>query len=251
MGLDLIKIITEQGTGITYRITKDSYKVYSQYEYLGWLITIRTWEPYFSDETKLEAFATPTKYSHILDIDNYEDAENEEGHYWEEKLGLEKIYHENFVMTEFSFEDDAYYYEEFMISIKPDDHRRYSLDDYDSESIILQQIVKEITDIVEPPNNDCYSFLYEKKTKLVVLKQIQRKSIPNKTGKRKNGFKNQAWAALVKERDKKCTVCGSVYDLHAHHIKPYKNHPELRLDVNNGTTLCGSCHRDWHKKNGK
>jgi len=91
----------------------------------------------------------------------------------------------------------------------------------------------------------------KKRPKTVVLKQIQRKSITPKTSKRKSGFLNQAWAAMVKERDQKCMECKSIYDLHAHHIKAYKDNPELRLDVNNGITLCGSCHRNWHKMNGR
>ena len=85
----------------------------------------------------------------------------------------------------------------------------------------------------------------------IVLKQVYKKSITPKVGKRKTGFLHQAWASLVKDRDKKCTECGSVYDLHAHHIKQYKSHPELRNDVNNGITLCGNCHRKWHSENGR
>jgi 5-methylcytosine-specific restriction endonuclease McrA len=34
--------------------------------------------------------------------------------------------------------------------------------------------------------------------------------------------------------------------MHAHHIKPYQTHPELRFEVSNGETLCYRCHWAEH-----
>ena len=58
------------------------------------------------------------------------------------------------------------------------------------------------------------------------------------------------WRMNVFDRDGfTCQLCGQVGGkLNAHHIKPYAKYPELRLDVNNGITLCERCHRALHKK---
>ena len=39
---------------------------------------------------------------------------------------------------------------------------------------------------------------------------------------------------------KSCDIVG--IKLHADHIKPYANYPELRLEITNGRTLCVPCH---------
>ena len=58
------------------------------------------------------------------------------------------------------------------------------------------------------------------------------------------------WRKNVFERDNyTCQVCGKVGGtLNAHHIKSFALHKKLRLDVNNGITLCEKCHKEVHKK---
>lgn len=64
--------------------------------------------------------------------------------------------------------------------------------------------------------------------------------------KRSKGYKQ--WTVAVISRDKAtCTKCGtSNVELHAHHLKSWKDYPELRLDVANGITVCARCHWDIH-----
>jgi 5-methylcytosine-specific restriction endonuclease McrA len=41
-----------------------------------------------------------------------------------------------------------------------------------------------------------------------------------------------------------CLVCGEVGGrINAHHIKSFKDYPELRFEVDNGITLCINCHK--------
>ena len=68
-------------------------------------------------------------------------------------------------------------------------------------------------------------------------------------GKKLNGISrnsnaNYEWRNKVKERDGfKCIQCGKEKYLHVHHIIPFEKCIELRFDINNGETLCSSCHK--------
>jgi len=58
-------------------------------------------------------------------------------------------------------------------------------------------------------------------------------------------LKYKKWRMAVFMRDNfTCQFCGirGVY-LEAHHIKSWKNFPELRFDLDNGITLCKDCHK--------
>jgi hypothetical protein len=55
------------------------------------------------------------------------------------------------------------------------------------------------------------------------------------------------WRAAVLERDQfECQECGSTDNLHAHHINRWIDAPELRIDIDNGLTLCQPCHQAVH-----
>jgi 5-methylcytosine-specific restriction endonuclease McrA len=54
------------------------------------------------------------------------------------------------------------------------------------------------------------------------------------------------WRKVVFSRDKyTCVICGDRKggNLEADHIKDFALYPELRLNINNGRTLCKSCHK--------
>jgi len=73
------------------------------------------------------------------------------------------------------------------------------------------------------------------------------------------GYKNamspeaKLWRKLVIERDDyTCQDCGSMPEkfshmLHAHHVKPSDEYPELAFDVSNGKTLCAKCHAKYRR----
>lgn len=55
------------------------------------------------------------------------------------------------------------------------------------------------------------------------------------------------WRKQVYEKDSfACQHCGTNVDLHAHHIKSFAKHPDLRYEVSNGITVCRGCHSNIH-----
>jgi hypothetical protein len=83
----------------------------------------------------------------------------------------------------------------------------------------------------------------------------------NKLGERKHLDEQRAhkeWRSKIFQRDNyACQNCGAksgegkaIY-LQAHHIKPWKEFPELRREMNNGVTLCKDCHLLVHRKDYK
>src|SRR5277367_1480549 len=70
--------------------------------------------------------------------------------------------------------------------------------------------------------------------------------------------KNFIWKEEVHTKDEqKCVLCGISReehrlkygrDINAHHIKEWDDFPELRFIVDNGQTLCDSCHQKFHKR---
>jgi 5-methylcytosine-specific restriction endonuclease McrA len=198
--------------------------VFEQYEFKNWLITIENYRA----TNELMGFATPTRYAHLLDAGSTH--------------LIDEIAQENGIESKIDEYGDEYYEDFKFIIAQPDDI---------VVNFLAKVNTKKSSCVLEYMVNEIISELDIEHPSTIVLKQVYKKSITPKVGKRKTGFLHQAWAALVKDRDKKCTECGSVYDLHAHHIKQYKSHPELKNDVNNGITLCGPCHRKWHLENGK
>ncbi len=62
------------------------------------------------------------------------------------------------------------------------------------------------------------------------------------------------WRIAVFRRDHfTCQKCGVKHQagvrpkLHPHHIQPFAKYPELRFVLENGLTLCQSCHKEVHK----
>ena len=56
------------------------------------------------------------------------------------------------------------------------------------------------------------------------------------------------WRKYVLERDGYiCRICGSPAN-HAHHLLSYKDNPELRYIVSNGSSRCLACHKNEHSK---
>jgi len=66
-----------------------------------------------------------------------------------------------------------------------------------------------------------------------------------------NTMKYREWRKAIFIRDKfVCCFCGNTGGrLEAHHIEPWVKYKKSRYDINNGITLCKSCHIQLHHGN--
>lgn len=63
----------------------------------------------------------------------------------------------------------------------------------------------------------------------------------------RNSKKHNDWKIKVFERDNYfCQHCGSNKNLHAHHVIKWDEDESLRFILDNGLTLCSSCHTKHH-----
>jgi hypothetical protein len=56
----------------------------------------------------------------------------------------------------------------------------------------------------------------------------------------------RSWRAAVIMRDKRCVICNSMKNRHAHHVNHASFFKEQRFEVDNGVTLCSVCHQNYH-----
>lgn len=89
-------------------------------------------------------------------------------------------------------------------------------------------------------------YIYE--GEIVLVKKSRKPPWDRKTETRYNADYCD-WRKSVYERDNyTCQKCGQRGgNLNAHHIKPYIDYPDLRLDLDNGITLCEDCHKEEHR----
>ena len=74
---------------------------------------------------------------------------------------------------------------------------------------------------------------------------------PDERQKIRQSLEYRLWQVAVYKRDDyTCRICGrkcSAKQIVAHHILSFNDFPELRFAINNGMTLCRSCHIKIHK----
>ncbi len=82
---------------------------------------------------------------------------------------------------------------------------------------------------------------------LEVYKRIAAARVIKATGR--HCLRNKQWRKACLERDEyRCQQCFTWNDLCVHHLKSFNDYTKLRFDVDNGITLCRSCHGRLHGK---
>lgn len=85
-------------------------------------------------------------------------------------------------------------------------------------------------------------------------KKIKKCIIPVTNLNKKIRFsgKYSQWRKAVYKRDNyTCQVCSRRGKINAHHILSFAKWKSKRFNIDNGITLCSSCHYRFHKKYGK
>jgi len=73
-------------------------------------------------------------------------------------------------------------------------------------------------------------------------------SYSSETKRLRTSVEYRIWREGVFQRDGyACIWCGHEHDLEADHIQLWSTHPELRFSIDNGRTLCRSCHQRRHR----
>jgi len=104
----------------------------------------------------------------------------------------------------------------------------------DNSDIAKAEIIKKLFNIKRPV--ECIQLIIKAQDKEVT-------QIFDIRYRREDYPELPVWRIQVFERDNfTCVECGSKKNLQAHHIKRWAEYPELRFDINNGTTLCKRCH---------
>lgn len=99
----------------------------------------------------------------------------------------------------------------------------------------------------------CYQCGIEKISGKNNYRYNHNKTSDDRANDRRYDEKNHKWRNYVFKRDKyTCVACSSNKSgtLVAHHLDGYNWCTEKRYDIENGVTLCESCHKDFHGKYG-
>ena len=134
------------------------------------------------------------------------------------------------VMNERYGVDNGFQSEEIKKKIKESSIKKYGVDHYRKNEEIKRKY--------------CYGI----KTNFY----IDGRSYTKEDGLCENNERNK-WRNKVYKRDNyTCKICGDNTggNLNAHHINSRNLYPEQRFSVDNGITLCETCHKKFHKKYG-
>lgn len=75
--------------------------------------------------------------------------------------------------------------------------------------------------------------------------------VTSKLKKLRGSYEYRDWrSAVLSKYNSVCQICESKDNIEVHHILGFAEHPKHRYSIDNGVTLCYSCHRKFHNTYG-
>jgi len=101
---------------------------------------------------------------------------------------------------------------------------------------------------------ECHNFKFRPRTGRISSTRFKKGSVPwsKQAEGGRHSLIHKEWIEKVLKRDcHACQECNSTEKLDTHHIKSWNSRPDLRFDLDNGITLCSSCHGKIHANDEK
>lgn len=125
---------------------------------------------------------------------------------------------------------------------RTEDRKRYKQYTEKDDNLFYLSSISNENIIYLKKNDPIIIFAFGKKTEEEIKLEQQKTKYPIR---KDEGYQDFRYTVI--NRDKVCQCCGTKKQLDVHHILPYSDYEDFRVDPNNGILLCRSCHTTYHR----